>query len=154
MRTNAAGLELIKRAEGCRLAAYPDPATNGVPFTIGYGHTRDPYTGRLDVKPADRLLSEHQAEELLRVDLEIRYEPAVDRCLAGTVVTENQFSALVSFVFNLGEASLQRSQLLTKLKAGDAKGASSEFLKWTYAAGHVMPGLVKRRAAERELFLR
>jgi lysozyme len=154
VKTNAAGLELIKKAEGCRLEAYADPATGGVPWTIGYGHTRDPFTGQLDVKPRDKLLSEHQAEELLRVDLDVRYEPAVTRCLAGYEVTENQFSALVSFVYNLGEASLQRSQLLKKLKAGDEQGAADEFGKWVYAAGYVMPGLVGRRTAEMELFLR
>lgn len=140
-RTNEAGRALIKRFEGLRLDAYLCPA--GV-WTIGYGHTGD-------VRSGDRI-TEHQADAILDVDLD-RFERAVGELTDGLELNENQFSALVSFAFNLGEAALTRSTLLRHLRAGDLERAADEFRKWVYAGGQVLPGLVKRRAAERELFL-
>jgi lysozyme len=148
MQTNEAGRNLIKRFESLRLEAYKCPA--GV-WTIGYGHTRDPFSGKLDVKPGNKLKSEHEADELLKLDLERSYEPAVAELCPGA--TENQFAALVSFTFNLGVNALTKSTLRRKFLAGDIAGAADEFLKWNKAAGKVLNGLVKRRAAERELFL-
>lgn len=165
MKTNAAGRDLIKRWEGLSLKAYPDPATGGKPWTIGYGHTGD-------VEP-HHVITEHQAEVILDVDID-RAEGIVTRAVR-VLLNENQFSALVSFVFNVGPGrkdlkdgfvalkSGQPSAMLRKLNAGDFSrydskgvlvgGAAAEFLKWKYAAGKVLPGLVKRRAAERALFL-
>jgi lysozyme len=138
---NSDGLALIKRFEGLRLKAYKCPA--GV-WTIGYGHTGD-------VKPEHELKDEHQADIVLKSDLE-RYEECVERLAPG--LNDNQFSALVSFAFNLGETALARSTLLKHVLAQRFEQAGAQFLKWHYAAGKVLPGLVKRRAAERELFLK
>jgi GH24 family phage-related lysozyme (muramidase) len=136
---NAAGVALVKRWEGCRLTAYKCPA--GV-LTIGYGHTRDVREGQT--------ITQHQADVILESDLEV-YESTVRRLAPNA--TENQTAALTSFAFNLGTAALERSTLLKKFLAGDTAGAAAEFGKWTFAAGKQLPGLVSRRAAERELFI-
>lgn len=141
MKVSLAGVGLIKRFEGLRLRAYRCSAGR---LTIGWGHTGDVSPGAV--------ITEHQAEAILSVDLESA-ERAVERCV-DVPLTQGQFDALVSFVFNLGEGRLAGSTLLRKLNAGDVAGAADELLKWRYAAGAVSPGLVKRRAAERTLFLR
>lgn len=138
---SAEGKDLIKRWEGLRLKAYKCSAGK---WTIGYGHTRDVKQGQV--------ISLHEAEEILKSDLELFYEPPVEKMAPGA--NQNQFDALVSFAFNLGEDALRGSTLLAKFLAGDLAGAAAEFMKWKHAAGKVLPGLVKRRAAERELFLR
>lgn len=126
-------------AESCRLSAYRCPA--GV-LTIGYGHTGD-------VKPDD-VITQHQADAILEVDLQ-RFEMAVDQLAPR--INANQFSALVSFAFNVGIDALEKSTLLRCVNGGQFKAAAVEFSKWTHAAGVVLPGLVKRRAAEAQLFL-
>jgi len=137
---NADGIALVKRWESCVLTAYLCPA--GV-CTIGYGHTEG-------VKPGQKI-TQHQAEVLLQYDVDIA-DAAVNRL--APEADENQHAALASFVFNCGEAALARSRLLRKFKAGDIPGAAAEFDRWVYGGGKVLPGLVKRRAAERELFLK
>lgn len=141
-----AGRQIIMTFEGLRLEAYKCPA--GV-LTIGYGHTRDPYTGKPDVKQGDKI-SKHQAEVLLEFDLQ-RYEREVEELCPGS--NANQFGALVSFAYNLGVTALGKSNLRRRFLAGEYAPAGAEFMKWTYAQGKVLPGLVKRRAAERALFL-
>jgi lysozyme len=143
MKINQAGLDLIKSHEGIRLKAYPDPGTGGEPWTIGYGHTGG-------VHPTDSI-SKERAEDLLREDL-CKFEEGVEHLLF-VDVTDNQFSALVSFAFNVGVHNLAMSTLLKKLNNDDAAGAASEFGKWNKAAGKVLPGLTARREAERQLFL-
>lgn len=140
MKTNEAGLEIIKSEETLQLKAYKCPA--GV-WTIGYGHTGD-------VKPGDKI-TEHQADVILAHDLE-RFERAVER-LAPDWINANQFSALVSFTFNVGEAALERSSLLKKLKQKAPKAAALEFEKWVFGGGKKLPGLVRRRAREAKLFM-
>mgnify|MGYP000169639711 CR=1 FL=1 len=139
MKTNAAGIEIIKSEETLQLTAYKCAAGK---WTIGYGHTED-------VKPGDKI-TEHQADVLLEYDLE-RFERAVERLAPG--VNANQFSALVSFAFNVGEAALERSSLLKKIKQNAPKAAALEFDKWVYGGGKKLPGLVRRRAREAKLFL-
>jgi lysozyme len=149
-RINEAGKAIIKQFEGLRLEAYLCPA--GV-WTIGWGHT-----GR-NVLPGSKI-TEHQAESILDVDLD-RFERDVEALTQGCSLNENEFSALVSFAFNVGSdiddddkaEGLGDSTLLKKLKAGDRAGAAAEFMKWVNAKGRVLPGLVRRRAAERRLFL-
>lgn len=141
MRTSQAGTELIQSFEGCKLNAYVCPA--GV-LTIGWGHT-----GK-DVTPG-QCISQARADELLAQDLAPR-ERDVER-LVKVPLTQHQFDALVSFVYNLGAGALAGSTLLKKLNAGNYAGAADEFLKWNKAGGKVLPGLSRRRAAERELFL-
>lgn len=143
MKTSQAGIDLIKRWESLRLDAYLCPA--GIP-TIGYGHTGD-------VKLGDRI-TEHQADAILTVDLD-RVEREIERIAPNA--TQGEFDALVSFAFNLGVPALERSGLLRKYLAGDKAGAALEFAKWCHARVRgemvVLPGLVKRRAAEAALFL-
>lgn len=139
MTTSDAGIQLIKKYEGCCLDAYLCPAK--VP-TIGYGHTEG-------VKLGMRITQE-QADSLLKGDLVSR-EAAVRR-LVRVPVTQGQFDALVSFVYNIGTGAFERSTLLKKLNAGDTRGASAQFAVWNKAGGKELPGLTKRRAAERALF--
>lgn len=140
---NQAGRELIQYFEGLRLSAYPDPASGAEPYTIGYGHTGG-------VKPGDTV-TESQAETILDNDLR-KFERAVTLSVL-VELTDNQFSALVAFAFNLGTAVLKNSTLMTLLNRGDYKGAADQFTRWTHAGGVEMPGLVRRRQAERDLFL-
>ena len=134
-----AGRQLIQEAEGLRLVAYRCPA--GV-WTIGYGHTGDVHEG-------DRV-TRHQAEVILEYDL-TKFEQAVTRL--APKATANQFSACVSLAFNIGIEAFSKSTLLKELNAGRIQNAAEQFAFWRLAAGQVQPGLVKRRAAERALFL-
>lgn len=148
MKINDAGVALIKKAEGLRLQAYPDPAHGWAVPTIGYGHTSA--AGEPTVVRGMSITAK-QADEILRRDLG-QYEQAVEDAVT-VPLNENQFSALVSFTFNLGAGNLGSSTLLKKLNAGDYAGAANEFLKWNKAGGKVLAGLNARRAAERTLFL-
>ena len=143
-RANEAGVSLIKEFETLQLKAYPDPATGGDPWTIGWGHTGD-------VRPGSTI-TQHQAEAVLDVDLD-KFERGVEGLLAGASVSDNAFSALVSFAFNLGLANLKSSTLMKKVRAGDMGAAANEFSKWVYAAGKKMRGLERRRKAEAALFI-
>lgn len=142
MKINDAGLALIKRSEGLRLDAYKCPA--GV-WTIGYGSTAH-------VTPGMRI-TPGQAERLLHEDLG-RFEEGVTDCLGDAPTTSNQFSAMVSFAFNLGVGALARSTLLRLHRAGNYAEAAAEFPKWDRGGGRVLPGLVARREAERALYSR
>lgn len=139
-RINKAGLDLIKSFEGLRLKAYKDAV--GV-WTIGYGHTKTATPGMG--------ISEPEAEALLRNDL-AEAQGAVER-LVKRPLTDNEYAALVSFVFNLGSGNLSRSTLLRRLNVGDRKGAADQFLVWNRAGGKVLAGLTRRRQAERTLFM-
>jgi len=145
---------LIQHFEGLRLDAYWD-AAGGV-WTIGFGHTGNVAQGqRITREAALDLLAQdiHAAQTLVR------------QACAAVDLTQGQFDALVSFVFNVGAGRRnvkpgfayllngKPSTLLTKLRTGDTTGAADEFLKWVYAGGKRLPGLVRRRRAERELFL-
>ena len=139
MQISKAGLDLIKQFEGLYLNAYRCPA--GVP-TIGYGHTAGVAMGQT--------ITQQQADDYLRRDVR-QFERAVAR-LVTVPLTQGQFDALVSFAFNLGEGALAQSTLLRLLNAGDYAGAAAQFDRWNKAGGRVLPGLVRRRAAERALF--
>lgn len=140
---NRAGLDLIRNSEGVRLQAYPDPGTNGDPWTIGYGHTGpEVHKGMV--------ITQLQADNYLAADL-MRFEDGVS-ALVTRKISDNQFAALVSFAYNLGLGNLKASTLLKCTNAGNFADAALEFGKWTKAAGKVLPGLVKRRAAEAALF--
>ncbi|EKK5925231.1 lysozyme [Enterobacter hormaechei] len=145
MQTSEKGIALIKQFEGCKLTAYQDSV--GV-WTIGYGWTQP-----VDGKPirAGMTIKQETAERLLKTGL-VSYESDVSR-LVKVGVTQGQFDALVSFMYNLGARSLSTSTLLRKLNAGDYAGAADEFLRWNKAGGKVINGLTRRREAERALFL-
>ena len=141
MQTSEKGLDLIRKYEGLRLAAYVCP---GGKLTIGYGHTGT------DVTSGKKITAE-QANALLVKDVQ-RFESAVNE-LVKAPMTQGMFDALISFSFNLGAGSLKSSSLLKKLNADDLEGAADEFLKWNKAKGKVLAGLTERRESERELFL-
>lgn len=145
MVTNQAGVELIKQFEGLRLRAYLCPA--GV-ATIGYGTTVYPDGRRVWL--GEQITAE-QAEEFLRHDLK-NFEREVER-MVRVPVSANQFAALVSFSYNTGSSALQKSTLLRLLNSHNYAGAADQFARWTYAGGKQLPGLVRRRSAERALFL-
>lgn len=141
MKISAKGVELIAKFEGCRLAAYKCPA--GV-WTIGYGHTAG-------VKEGDTLGSNEEAKSLLKQDLE-QYAGYVNKCIKNGVIkfspSQNQFDALTSFTYNCGNGNLQ------KLVSGrDVSTIGEKILQYNKGGGKVLEGLVKRREAERSLFL-
>lgn len=146
MKTNKAGLDLIKSFEGLRLETYKCSA--GVD-TIGYGHTSA--AGEPKVKPGMKI-TEKEAEEILARDLG-KYEAAVSKAMTVTP-TENQFSAMVSLCYNIGPGNFASSSVVRKLNAGDVEGAANSFLLWNKAAGKVLAGLTRRREAEKALFLK
>lgn len=139
MNISDAGLDLIKKHEGCRLEAYRDSV--GV-LTIGYGSTLGVREGMV--------ITQDQADERLAQDAHAA-ERCVNNCVSAQL-SQNEFDALCSFVFNLGCASLRNSTLLRKLNAGDYDGAAEEFAKWNHAGGQVLAGLTARRADEAKLF--
>ena len=133
-------LDLIKRFEGCELEAYLCPA--GI-WTIGVGHTGP------EVKQGMKI-SQSIADALLLKDL-THAADAVERAVK-VELTQGQFDALVSFVFNVGRAAFESSTLLKKINGGDFLGAALEFPKWCHGGGKILDGLVKRRTAEQALF--
>lgn len=143
MKTSNNGRNFIKRFEQLRLKAYPDPGTGGKPWTIGWGHTKG-------VMQGDRITQE-QAEAFFSEDLAV-FELTVNGAIKRTM-TQNQFDSMVSLAFNIGGPAFAGSTLVKNFNAGDVQAAADEFSKWRNSAGKVMPGLVKRRAAEREMFL-
>jgi lysozyme len=137
------GLHLTESFEGIRLTAYPDPGTGGEPWTIGYGHTGNDVCG-------STTCTQEQAEAWLLQD--VQKAAAAVNDLVQVDLTQNEFDALVDFVFNLGVGNFKSSTLLRKINAGDMDGAAAEFDKWDRAAGKVMAGLLRRRQAETDLF--
>lgn len=137
------GIDLIKRFEGFSPIVYICPA--GYP-TIGYGHL---------VREAEKYeqgITEAEAEDLLRRDVQAA-ESAVLR-LIDVPLTVGQFDALVSFTFNLGAGALQRSTLRRKVNRQAHSEVPGQFMRWVWAGGQKMKGLIFRRKAETELYRR
>lgn len=146
---NKETIELVKRWEGLKLTAYPDPGSKtGEPWTIGYGHTSDGfmkvYRG-LTITP-------QQAEEALAYDLN-ETAAAIDG-LVKVDLADNQFGALVSFAYNVGLSAFAKSTLLKKLNKGDYASVPGEMARWHFNDGKPMQGLINRRAAEAGLWAR
>lgn len=135
----SAGIALIKQFESCRLAAYQDQV--GV-WTIGFGHTGG-------VQPTDTC-TQAQADQWLQADCRVAVG-AVNRLVTSTL-TQNMFDALVDFVYNEGEEHFAESTLLIQLNACNYAAAAAQFPRWDYAGGVIDLGLMRRRAAEQELF--
>jgi lysozyme len=131
---------MIKQLEGLQLTAYQDQAGR---WTIGYGHAGADVHAGLTITQA-------QAEQLLETDLAAAVA-SVNRAVTSGI-NQNQFDALVDFVFNLGCGSLLSSTLLRLVNAGDFTAAAQQFLLWDHAGGVVVPGLLERRRAELQLF--
>ena len=140
-RTSSTGINLIKRWEGLRTKAYLCPASV---WTIGYGHTKTARRGQR--------INHQEAERLLKEDLKV-YEKAV-RDYVSVPLNQNQFDALVSFCFNVGVGAFQNSTLRKLLNQRKYKGAARQLHRWVHGGGRKLPGLVKRRNDEYELFTR
>lgn len=144
---NRETIEHVKRWEGLKLTAYPDPGSrDGTPWTIGYGHTSD---GFMKVHRG-LTITPKQAEDALEFDLN-ETAAAVEN-LVKVELTDNQFGALVSFAFNIGLKAFAKSTLLKKLNKGDYSAVPGELAKWKYNDGKPMDGLINRRAAEAGLW--
>ena len=133
------GTKILKFFEGCKLTAYQDSV--GV-WTIGYGHTKGVYDGMT--------ITQEEAEQMLLTELE-EYEGYVEKYVT-VPLTQNQFDALVVWVYNLGPTNFRNSTLLKELNAGNYTAAGQEITRWNKAGGKVLAGLVKRREAEAQLF--
>ena len=139
MNIGQKGIELIKHFEGCELEAYKCPA--GV-WTIGYGHIKGVSEGMS--------ITQEQAEQMLLDELK-EYENYINE-LVVVDLSQNQFDALVSWVYNLGPANLKSSTLLKVLNSGDYAGVPDQIERWNKAGGKVLEGLIRRRQAESSLF--
>ena len=140
MKIGPKGIALIQEFEGCKLAAYRDIV--GV-VTIGYGHTGSAKMGVT--------ITQDEADELLYGDI-LNFEECVTKAIRVQVVQE-EFDACVSLAFNIGCNAFRASTLLRRLNACQFTEAADAFLMWNMAGGKVVPGLARRRAAERDLFL-
>ena len=134
----------IKRHEGCKLTAYPDPGTGAEPWTIGYGATGP------DINPGTEWTQE-QAD----TDLFNRLNTLGDRIdsVVHVEINDNEKAALCSFAYNVGMGNLKNSTLLRLINEGKKDEAAPHFLEWNKAAGKVLQGLVIRREEEMKLFL-
>jgi lysozyme len=142
--------QLIKTFEGCRLKAYRDPgSSNGLPITIGWGSTMRRDGTRFILGDT---ITQEQADELLYWEV-ISKARIVESLTYKCTVTQNQFNALVSFVYNVGVGNLANSTLLKKINLNDPT-AADEFLRWNKVGSKVLKGLTLRREAERNLYLK
>jgi lysozyme len=156
MKVSQKCIEQIKKDEGVRNKPYQCPA---LLWTVGVGHVIDPNHAKVPMAdrkalpiPAgwDRILTSIEIDDILRTDLN-RFEQGVLR-LIKVPLTQGQFDALVSFSFNVGLGNLQNSTLRMKVNRSEFEAAAEQFLVWTKAGGKVLPGLVKRRTHEKEMF--
>ena len=146
MKMSNEGLELLKEHEGVRKEIYLDPI--GLP-TGGVGHLLK--GEEVQKFPVGTPLSDEQVDEWLRQDIR-EAEEAVSE-LVTVELTQGQFDALVSFVFNVGSGNLKKSQLLRLINAGEYDRASNQFSRWVFAGGQRFRGLERRREDERNLFI-
>jgi GH24 family phage-related lysozyme (muramidase) len=151
MTPGPACIALIQQFEGCAkkqadgsFIAYPDPGTGGDPWTIGWGTTG------ADVKQGS-VWTQQQCDDRLTSDI-TSFAAKVSAVIGAAQTSQHQFDALVSFAYNVGVGNLSSSTLLKLHKAGDFAGAAQQFGRWNKAAGKVLPGLTKRRAAEAALY--
>ena len=142
MRVSNKGLKIIKACEGLYLKPYLCP---GGIWTIGYGSTRG-------VTRNTRSITKQQALVRLKMDVLNEAERPLKNLVCVTL-NQNQYDALASFIFNIGQGNFRASTLRQKLNRGDYQGAANEFWKWRRARGKILPGLVKRREMEETLFI-
>lgn len=145
MKLNKAGKDLIKSFEGCKLVAYQCSAGR---WTIGYGNTF--FEDGKAVKPGDRV-TQQKAEQLFELIVG-NFADKVAKEIK-TILTDNQFAAIVSLAYNIGMGNLQKSTLLKKVNFNpNDPTIKAEFAKWNKAAGKVLTGLTRRREAESKLY--
>lgn len=154
MNVSRAAIEMIQHHEGVRYKPYRCPAAL---WTVGVGHVLYPEQAKLPDRMAmglklsdDRIWATNEIEDLLAFDLQRFERGVVQLCPA---LTQGMFDGLVSFSFNVGLGTLQRSTLRQKLLRGEKNNAANEFLKYVYANGKILQGLVNRRKDERAVFL-
>lgn len=140
---NAAGLDIIKMFEGCRLRAYQDVVSV---WTVGFGHTGP------DVHPG-LVITQARADELLRQDLK-KFEEGVVDLLVDAPARDNQYAAMVCLAYNIGLGAFGKSSVLRFHKARQYGAAANAFWRFNKAGGRVLAGLVRRREEERALYLR
>ena len=143
MKLSQRGIDLIKQFEGYSSKAYPDPATGGAPWTIGYGTTKGVKLGMV--------ITAEQAEKMLRDDV-AKFESGVSALLK-VPTTQGQFDAMVSLAYNIGLGNFGKSTLLRKHNEKCYSCAAGQFPAWNRAAGKVMNGLTRRRNAERDVYM-
>ena len=157
MQTSLKAIELIKHHEGVRFRPYRCPARL---HTVGVGHVLYPEQAKIPMaermnfplRPEDnRVWTKDEVDAILKADL-ARFEKGV-ATYCTVPLTQGMFDALVSFSFNVGLGTLQRSTLRSKLNRGDKAGAAEELLKYCMAGGKILKGLQNRRIDERAMFL-
>ena len=157
MNVSPKAIEVIKHHEGVRSKAYRCPAKL---WTIGVGHVLYPEQGKLKLEDRDsvplrpednRVFTQAEIDGILRSDL-ARFEQGVAKFIT-VPLSQGMFDGLVSFSFNVGLGTLQRSTLRAKLNRGDKEGAAEELLKYCMAGGKILKGLQNRRIDERAMFL-
>jgi len=157
MKVSAKAVHMIKHHEGVRQKPYKCPTKL---WTIGVGHVLYPEQGKLPLDKRDgfalkiedfRIFSMEEVDAILRADLD-RFERGVEK-FCPVPLTQGQFDALVSFSFNCGLGTLQRSSIRQKVLRGDMAGAAEAFMLYTIGGGKVLKGLVNRRNDERAVFL-
>lgn len=157
MNVSDKAIKMIIHHEGLRLKPYRCPAKL---WTIGVGHVLYPDQGKMAINERDgyqlrpednRVFTQEEVNNILKADLK-RFEQGVDRYIT-TQLTQGMFDALVSFSFNVGLGTLQRSTLRMKLNRGDKDGAAEELLKYCMAGGKILKGLQNRRIDEKAMFL-
>lgn len=146
MKITEEGLALIRQSEGLRLNSYRDAV--GI-WTIGYGHTSA--AGAPEVFPGQRI-SDAEADVILRRDVET-FSAGV-RAMLSRELGDQQFSALVSFAYNVGLGAFRKSSVLRAANEGEDASVPQRLSLWVKAGGRTLPGLVKRRAAEATLYMR
>lgn len=140
--------KLIRQFEGCKLNAYPDPATGNLPITAGWGNTRKKDGSAFIL--GDKL-TQAEADELLLEEAKVFWDKV--KGLVKVEINRNQLQALTCFAYNVGLANLSSSTLLKLLNSGASKSdVGLQFLRWDKANGKVMAGLTRRRQAEKDLF--
>jgi lysozyme len=157
MNVSDKAIQMVKHHEGVRYKPYQCPAKL---WTVGVGHVIDPNHGKLTIDQRkdlpipdgwDRKLTQEEVDGILRRDLD-RFERGVEK-FCPVALTQGMFDGLVSFSFNVGLGTLQRSTLRQKLLRGDKEGAAEELLKYCMAGGKILKGLQNRRIDERAVFL-
>jgi lysozyme len=143
MKTNAAGITLIKSNEGCELTAYVCPAGR---LTIGFGDTGPHVVHGMTI-------TEEEAENLLAARLEREFENGVLRAIGDVPTTRNQFAAMVSLAYNIGVGGFAKSSVARFHREGNYEAAAEAFHLWNRGGGRVLAGLVRRRQEEADLYM-
>ncbi len=142
-------LGLLKEFEGFRAEPYPDPATGGEPWTIGYGSTRDGQG--MNITPATPPITEAQAALLAERDMREAFESVADAIK--TPLTRHERAAIEDFIYNVGAGNFRNSTLLRLINLGKFALAAKQFEAWDHADGKIMAGLLRRRLSEEQIFL-